>query len=120
MDTIMMKERMEVTYSNKKEIFSEIRDNIFGNYEIKLSTLKNPKIKEQIRTLKVIQLDNLESFYSYVNYDHYLIFKFKDEYYFCDTELVESLELSSLIKIVDYNQIMRKQKLDKINENTTY
>jgi hypothetical protein len=112
--------------SNKKEIFSELRRYLFfsvdkgTNNELKLSTLKSKdEIVNEFKTLKTIEIDNLGSFESYVNYDHYLIFKFNDEYYFCDTELVPGLKEKSMIKITDYNQLLRKDKIKKIDENTT-
>jgi len=116
---------------NKKEIFSEIRDILFELFDpekikfdqidnVKLSSLKNPKIIEEVKTLKVIELGNLESFYTYANYDHFLIFKVKDDYYFCDTDLISSLNANSMVKMTDFHQIFRKDKINKINENTTY
>ena len=112
---------MELNYKNKKEIFSEFRNQTyFANdklNEVKISLLKNPQIIEEIKTLRVIELDNLESFLSYVNYDYFLIFKFNDDYYFCDTELVPTYNMQSMTKIIDFNQIFRKDKINKINEN---
>jgi len=109
---------MELNYKNNKETFSELRDKLFKQIkDVKISSLTNINILETIKTLKVIELDNLESFLSYVNYDHYLIFKFNDDYYFCDTELVFSLNSNCMIKIIDFNQILRKDKINKINEN---
>jgi len=110
-----------MNHKYKKEIFSEISDKLFEQLnDIKLSSLKNPNIIEEIKALKIIELDELKSFNLYTNYDHYLIFKFNDSYYFCDTELVPSLDMYSMVKIIDFNQILRKDKINKINENTTY
>ena len=110
---------MEINYKNNKEIFSEIRDKLFEQAkDVKISSLKNTKILECLKTLKVIELYSLESFLAYVNYDHYLIFKYNDDYYFCDTELVSSLNSKCMIKISDFNQLFRKEKLNKINENS--
>jgi len=116
---------MEVNYNKKKEIFSELRDKIYEygtSYineaqinEIKISSLKNKKIIDEIRALKVIELDSLKGFFSYVNYDHFLIFKFNDEFYFCDTELAYSLREESMIKISDFNFYLRKDKMKKID-----
>lgn len=117
MDTITMIEQQN-SYKNKKEIFSELRDKLFQQEnDVKLSVLKNINVLETIKTLQVIELDNLKSFLSYINYDHFLIFKFNNEYYFCDTALVSS-NLNSMIKIIDFNQHLRKDKMKKINENS--
>ena len=95
MALITMIERKKAKYKvnyNKKEIFSEIRDIAFEQInDVRLSSLKNPKIIEEIKTLKIIELDNLKGFDTYANYDHYLIFKVKDDYYFCDTDLIIGL-----------------------------
>ena len=113
---------MKPTY-NKQEIFSELRDRIYSGYQndpidmIRISSLENSKeIIEKIKTLKVIELNSLESFFSYMHYDHFLIFKFKDEYYFCDTLLFQSLGLKCMIKVSDFNQFFRKDKITKINK----
>jgi len=110
-------------HSNKKEIFSEIRDLIYKNTEtdiniseVKISLLKNPNIVNEIKNLKIIELDNLEDFLSYVNYDHYLIFKFNNFYYFCDTELTSYLEKLSLIKMIDFSKYLRKDKINNIEK----
>jgi hypothetical protein len=108
---------------NKKEIFSELREQLYlkdvnnNINEVKISCLKNSNIINEIKTLQVIDLDNLESFLSYVNYDHFLMFKFEYDYYFCDTELTPSLGINSLLKIIDFNQHLRKDKIQKININ---
>ena len=114
-----------MNYNNKKEIFSELRDFIYLNAntyikEVKISCLKNIYIIEEIRNLKVIELDNLEDFIQYTNYDHFLIFKFQDDYYFCDTQFAPLLNTRSMIKISDFNQHLRKDKIKKIDENSTY
>jgi len=112
---------MKTSHNNKKEIFSELSDQIYLKdifdhiNEVKISSLKNINIVEEIKVLQIIELDSLNSFLSYVNYDHYLMFKFKDDFYFCDTELVPLLGIYSLIKIVDLNQYLRKDKISKIN-----
>jgi len=107
-----------MNYKSKKEVFSELRNVINGKLnEVKISLLKNPQIIDEIKTLRVIELDSLESFLSYVNYDYFLMFKFNDDYYFCDTELVPTYNIQSMIKITDFNQIFRKDKINKINEN---
>ena len=122
MDTIMMIELMIVNKQHNKEIFSELRDQLYltDNYnhisDVKISSLKNLNIINEIKTLQVIELDNLESFLSYVNYDHFLMFKFEDDYYFCDTELTPSLGIYSLLKILDFNQHLRKDKIKKLNQ----
>ena len=109
---------MEI-YKNNKEIFSEIRDKLFEQAkDVKISSLKNINVLETIKTLKVIELDNFESFSSYTNYDHYLIFKFNEDYFFCDTELASLLNTSSMIRMTDFNQLFRREKLNKINENS--
>ena len=106
---------------NNKEIFFEIREYILSIYdhiginEIKISSLLNPNILDEIKTLKIIKLDKLESFSSYINYDYFLIFKFKDDYYFCDTELFPSLGKFSLVKILDFNSCLRKDKIKNLN-----
>jgi hypothetical protein len=110
------------TYSNKKEIFSELHDYIYlkDNYKhinsAKISSFKNPLLIETIKTLRIIVLDSLESFLFYVNYDHFLIFNFNGEYYFCDTELVPDLGIYSMLKIIDYSIYFRKEKIEKINK----
>ena len=108
-------------HNNKNEIFYEIRDTIYRNSEnainisdIKISSLKNIYIIDEIKNLKIIELNNLDDFISYVNYDHYLIFKFNNFYYFCDTELASYLNKLSLIKIIDFNLFLRKDKINKI------
>jgi hypothetical protein len=112
---------MELNHKNKKDIFSEFR-NEFRNHgnlnEVKISLFKNPQIIEEIKSLRVIELNNLESFLSYVNYDYFLMFKINDDYYFCDTELVPTHNIYSMTKITDFNQLFRKDKINKINENS--
>lgn len=124
MDITMIIEQTNLNSNqSKKVIFSELTSNLFHdvNNEINLSSLRS-KFKEeiikQIKTLKIIELNNLESFYKYVNYDHYLIFKFNNDYYFCETDLVPALKLESMIKINDFNNLLRKDKINKINEKT--
>ena len=108
---------MKVEHNNKKQIFSELRGILFEQLDnVRLSSLKNKKIIDEIKTLKVIEIDSLESFYSYTNYDYYLVFKFNDNYYFCDTELSNALNTDCMIKMIDYNQHLRKDKLDKLNQ----
>lgn len=114
MDIITMIEQTN-SYKNKKEIFSELSDKIYQQVsEVKISTLKNINILETIKTLQVIELDNLESFIFYLNYDHFLIFKFQGEFYFCDTELVPSY--NGLLKLSDFNYYLRKDKIHEINK----
>ena len=115
---------MNLKLKNNKEIFSELRDCIYLNPDInteikdvKISSLKNPLLIDTIKTLDVIELDDIESFLNYVNYDHYLIFKIKKKYYFCDTELVPSLGKYSMIIISDYNIYLRKDKINKISNS---
>lgn len=126
---IMMIEQMESKQlkNNKKEIFSKLRECIFekdNSYkhinEVKISLLKSSNIVDEIKTLKVIELDDLESFLSYINYDYFLIFKFNDDYYFCDTELAPTLNIFSMLKLVDYKQYLRKDKIRKIDENSNF
>lgn len=105
---------MKVDSNSKKEIFSEFRDNYLFTKEIKLSELQNQKIIDEIKTLKVIEIDDFKSFESYINYDHYLIFKKNDNFYFCDTELIPGLKDDSLIRIIDYNVYLRKDKIKRI------
>jgi len=122
MDTIMTKGQIMLTNSqNKKEIFSEFRKQIFnGLNEIKLSSLTNKlKIINEFKSIKVIELDDLDTFESYVNYDHFLIFKNDNNYYFCDIELVPGLKKESLVKILDYNQYLRKDKIKKIQDENS-
>lgn len=107
---------------NKKEIFAELRDEIYlkDTYkhinEVNLSSFRNSLLIETIKTLRIIELDDLESFLSYVNYDHFLIFKHKDDYYYCDTELVPDLGIYSMLKLTDYHFYLRKEKLSKISQ----
>jgi hypothetical protein len=101
---------------NKKEFFSEIINLIWSSSdkidEIRLTNLKNSKvIISEIKTFKVIELDNLESFVLYASYDNYLIFKFENSYYFCSTELIPILGKFSLIKMIDYIFLLRKDKI---------
>lgn len=129
MDITMMIGLMIVNYNNnKKEVFDEIREQLYYQdfdsdniNEIKISILKNLDVIKEIKTLKVIELDNLKSFKSYVNYDNFLIFKFNEDFYFCDTSLVPSFGIQSMVKMIDFNIIFRKDKLKKINnENSTH
>lgn len=106
---------------DKIDIFLELNNKIWNSIflnnfsEIKISNL-NYKIIDEIKALKVIEIDNLESFNLYLSYDHYLIFKFNKEYYFCDTELSSTSNCKfSMVKIIDYNIIFRKDKINKIN-----
>lgn len=104
---------------NKKEFFSEINNLIWSSIykidEVRLSNLKNSKaIISEIKTFKVIELDNLESFILYANYDIFLIFKFENSYYFCNTELIPILGKYSLIKMIDYIFLLRKDKILKL------
>lgn len=112
-----------MNYSNKKDIFSEICQVIYLNdmqsnilSEIKISNLKTNFIVDEIKTLRVIELDNIESFLSYTNYDYFLIFKVKEEYYFCETESVKTYGVYGMIKLLDFNQYLRKDKMKKIEE----
>lgn len=82
--------------------------------EYKISSL-NVSLVNKLKALKVIKLDNLESFLSYLNYDYYLIFKFKNIYYFCDTALASARGITSLVKLINYNHFLRKDKILKIN-----
>jgi hypothetical protein len=116
---------MELNYNDKKEIFSELRDKLYSQMflpigyntpvGVKISIL-NHKLIEEIKNLKVIELNNLEDFSLYVNYDHFLIFKFNNEFYFCDTALAPSLNIDSMIKIIDFNLYLRKDKIKKIDD----
>lgn len=112
--------RMTETHKNKKEIFSEIINYIYSNIgaedEIKLSLLKNDSIIEELKTLQIIEIDDLESCFSYLSYDHFLIFKLKDYFYFCDTDIVISLGVKSIIKMLDFNQYFRKDKIERIQK----
>jgi len=111
-----------MNYNNKKEIFSELRDLLYFTFTEKLdgvnlfSLINSKQIIEEIKKLQVIEIDDLENFLSYVNYDHFLIFKCDESYYFCDTQLVPSLNLHSMIKLLDFNQHLRKDKISKINK----
>ena len=125
MDITMMIGQQKMSNSNKKELFAELRHNLYFNLsnELKLSTLKSKykdEIIDELKTLKIIELDDLQSFESYVNYDHYLIFKYDNQYYYCDTELVPGLKMESMIKIIDFNKYLRKDKIKKIDENSSY
>lgn len=110
-------------HKHKKELFSEIRDYIYHNvdydrYEVKISSLKNyNSILEEIKSLKVIELNNLEDFLSYLNYDFFLIFKLNDEYYFCDTEIASIFDKRGMVKMIDFNHHLRKDKINKIVNN---
>jgi hypothetical protein len=104
----------------KKEIFSVLRDLIFLTKEIKLAEFNNNRLIEEMKSLKVIELDNLKDLHSYINYDHYLIIKNNNNYYFCDVDLYPGIGEQCLLKVIDYNQILRKDKIKRIDENTTY
>lgn len=122
----MIIERTKVMNSlnNKKEIFSELwrssyyldsyKDKDYVVTETKISNSK--KLIDELKTLKVIELDNLENFLNYLNFDYYLIFRCNDEFYFCDTQYASTYR--SLIKMLDYNQVLRKDKIKRIDENT--
>jgi hypothetical protein len=107
---------------NNKEVFFELREHLFLKdvyehiNEVNISSLSNPNIVDEIKSLKVIKLADLESFSSYSNYDYFLIFKFQDEYYFCDTELIPQFGMFSLLKILDFNMHLRKDKINNINK----
>ena len=107
---------------NKKEIFAELRDYVYRKdfldkiNDVNISIFKNPFLIETMKTLKVIELDDLESFSSYINYDHFLIFKINNEYYFCDTDLFTSFGKFSILKMIDYHLYLRKEKLNKISQ----
>lgn len=77
----------------------------------------NTLLVNELKTLKVIELDNFESFLFYLNYDYYLIFKFKNIYYFCDTDLTSTRGITSLVKLINFNKFLRKDKIMKI-QNT--
>jgi len=112
---------MITTHNNKKEIFSELSDQIYLKdifdhiNEIKISSLKNHKILEELKSLNIIEINKIENFLLYINYDHFLIFKLDNDYYFCNTELVPILGEYSMIKIIDFKQYLRKDKILKIN-----
>lgn len=126
MDITMMTELMKVyNQNNKKEIFAELSDQIFMNdthsdlfnsTEVKISSLQNSKIAEELKTLNVIELDSIESFLQYINYDYFLMFKFNDDYYYCETALVPTFGNCSLIKLIDFKQYLRKDKIKKLNQ----
>jgi hypothetical protein len=107
--------------NNKKEVFSPLRDYIYldNTYkyvnEVKISSFDDSFLIDQIKTLKVIELDDLKSFVFYLNYDSFLIFKFQDSYYFCDTELSPIFGLNCMIKLIDFSIYLRKDKLKNIN-----
>lgn len=105
-------------YNDKKDIFSELINQLFrkGTFElgVKLSSFENEKLIEELKNLKLINIDKLEDFENYSNYDYFLIFKHDDEYYFCDTKMIPSLGTDSLIKLIDFKHFLRKDKLTKI------
>lgn len=105
--------------NNRYKIFAELNKFYFlDKFECKLSSLENKdKIINEIKTLKIIEIDNLDEFYSYSNYDHFLIFKNKNEYYFCNTELIPAVNKESLLKITDFNHYLRKDKIKKIESD---
>lgn len=109
--------------NNKKEIFSPLRDYMYlkDTYkninDVNLSSFGDSFLIDEIKTLKVIELDNLESFTFYINYDHFLIFKVDNDYYFCDTELTSIFGIFGLVKVSDYSLYLRKDKLKNINLN---
>jgi hypothetical protein len=84
--------------------------------EVKISSFGSKELVEAIKVLKVVEVDDFESFYSYINWDHFLIFKVKNDYYFCDTELAPVYNEGSLLKILDYNLYLRKDKIDKLSK----
>jgi len=111
--------------NNRKEIFSELSNQIFMNdthsnlfhaTEVKISSLQNSKIADELKTLNVIELDSIESFLQYVNYDYFLMFKLNDDYYYCETALVPTFGNCSLIKLLDFNYYLRKDKIKKLNQ----
>jgi hypothetical protein len=69
----------------------------------------------EIKNTRVINIDKIEDYLSYLSYDYYLIFKCDDEYYFTDTELSHKLK-GAIIKLLDYNLIFRKEKITKLKE----
>lgn len=111
---------MDQNYNSKKKVFLPLRDYIYlkDSYkninDVRLSSFNNLLLIKEVKSLKVIELDNLESFTFYLNYDHYLIFKYEDNYYFCDTELAIVLGINSMLKITDYSLYLRKDKIKKI------
>lgn len=115
-----------MTYKNKKEIFTEISDKICLSdtnsdeiNDFRISSLDNyEKVVEEIKTLKVIELDDFKGFMSYINYDHFIIFKIKKNYYFCDIGLTPMLNIHSMIKISDYKHHLRKDKIKEITNNS--
>jgi hypothetical protein len=114
-----------MNYNNKRNFFSEVSNVIYLNdmqsdkfnlSEIKMSNLKTPFIIDEIKAIRVIELDNIESFSSYTNYDYFLIFKVKCDYYFCETALAKTYGIYGLIKLLDFNQHLRKEKMKKIEK----
>lgn len=107
--------------NNKKEIFSILIDYMYLNdtnkqiVDVNISSFDNSFLIDEIKSLKIIELDSLERFVFYLNFDHFLIFKFNDDYYFCCTELTPALGVYSMIRIMDYNLYFRKDKLKNIN-----
>lgn len=104
---------------DKKNIFKGLINQLFKSgtfeYGVKLSSFEEQDLVEEIKNLKVIELDNLDDFNSYINYDYFLIFKFNEDYFFCDTKMIPSLGYDSLIKLIDYNHHLRKDKMMRIN-----
>lgn len=111
-------------YKYKKIVFAEITDKIYLSEiysdeirSFKVSSLENyEEIVNEIKTLKIIEIDKIESFISFINYDHFLIFKLKNEFYFCNTELVPLLDKHSMLKISDFPHFLRKDKINQINK----
>lgn len=112
---------------DKIKIFTEITDKIYLSElvsdeigELRFSSLDNcDKIIKEIKTLKVIELDNIEGFLSYMSYDHFIIFKYNKEHYFCNTELSLALGKHCMLKITDYRHHLRKDKIIEIRKNNS-
>jgi hypothetical protein len=108
----------------QNNIFLKFRDIIYNNItsdttnDIRISCLENSnEIIDAIKTLKVIEIDNFESFFLYTNYDYYLLFKLIDDYYLCDTGLATTYGDKSMIRLVDYSYYLRKDKINQINKS---
>ncbi len=101
-----------------KDYYYQSPDSMSDNLiaEVKLSYFKDKQLIEDLKALDVIELDNIEGFYSYCNWNHFLIFKLENDYYFCYTELVPSFDKAALLKILDYNLYLRRDKINKISE----
>ena len=103
-----------------RQVLKDLSSRIWSEKSVSLSL--NDDLRDAISKLKVYQCRSM----SYATlkkikyYDYYLILKNEKNYYFLDTARIQGLEhipwVAPVTKIENYNVLLRKNKLRKIND----